>query len=376
VQRPPLDRWFERVFGDTEPGSFGTGWMSGVASVFLGAVGLAGVLVFAFPEWFSTERFRALYPVAILRGALQVVIGLAFLLGATSLLLRRRKVLGLTGLSLAIVASLLGGGNESTSAFRDRPIELGLDWFLLNILLLALVFVPIERLFPKRPAQGVFRVGWTTDGLHFLVSHVLVQALTFLILFPATTLARLWQPVGLQVALRGQPLLVQFLEIVLIADLTQYAVHRAFHRLPALWRFHAVHHSSRDLDWIAGSRLHFVDIVATRSLVFLPLFLLGFRESALNAYLGFVSFHAVFIHANLRFRFRALEPFVVTPRFHHWHHAAAEAARDRNFAVHLPWLDRLFRTAYMPGEAWPEAYGIAGDPVPEGYVSQLAYPFR
>jgi lathosterol oxidase len=222
----------------------------------------------------------------------------------------------------------------------------------------------------------VFRVGWTTDGVHFLVSHVMVQALTFMILFPATALARVWQPESLQRSLRGQPLVLQFLEIVLVADLVQYAVHRAFHRIPALWRFHAIHHSSRDLDWIAGSRLHLVDIVATRSLVFLPLFLLGFRESALNAYLAFVSFHAVFIHANLRFRFRALEPFLVTPRFHHWHHSAAEAARDRNFAVHLPWLDRLFGTAFLPGDAWPEAYGIAGDPVPEGYLGQMVHPFR
>jgi lathosterol oxidase len=153
-------------------------------------------------------------------------------------------------------------------------------------------------------------------------------------------------------------------------------VHRAFHRVPLLWRFHAIHHSSRDLDWIAGSRLHLVDVVATRSLVFLPLFLLGFQESALSVYLAFVSFHAVFIHANVRFRFGALESFLVVPRFHHWHHSAAAAARDCNFAVHLPWLDTLFGTAYMPEGAWPVEYGIAGDPVPEGYASPMAYPFR
>ena len=375
MERPPLDAWFERTFGDDQPGAFGSGWISGTASVFLGAVALLGVLVFAFPDWLSTERFRGLYPVPLLRSLLQVAIGLAFLLGAISLLLRRRKVLGATGLALALGAALLGGV-RAPQAVSDRPVELGLDWFLLNILLLALLFVPIERLFPRRPEQGVFRIGWTTDGVHFLVSHVMVQALTFLILFPATTLARFWQPEALRVALRGQPLLLQFLEVLLIADLTQYAVHRAFHRVPALWRFHAVHHSSRDLDWIAGSRLHLVDILATRSLVFLPLFLLGFKESALNAYLGFVSFHAVFIHANLRFRFTALEPFLVMPRFHHWHHASADEARDRNFAVHLPWLDRLFGTAYVPDDRWPDAYGIAGDPVPEGYLRQMAYPFR
>ena len=104
------------------------------------------------------------------------------------------------------------------------------------------------------------------------MSHVLVQVLTFLILLPATTVAGLWQPAGLArppfaVSRSGS----RFLEAVLVADLAQYAVHRAFHRVPLLWRFHAVHHSSRDLDWLAGSRLHLLDAVATRGLVLVPL---------------------------------------------------------------------------------------------------------
>jgi sterol desaturase/sphingolipid hydroxylase (fatty acid hydroxylase superfamily) len=130
------------------------------------------------------------------------------------------------------------------------------------------------------------------------------------------------------------------------------------------------------MDWLAGSRLHVVDAVVARGLVLVPLQLAGLAEPALYAYLVFVSFHAVFIHANVRFSFGALESLLVVPRFHHWHHAAAEEARDRNFAVHLPWLDRLFGTTHLPQGAWPDAYGIAGDPVPEGYLGQLAHPFR
>jgi lathosterol oxidase len=130
------------------------------------------------------------------------------------------------------------------------------------------------------------------------------------------------------------------------------------------------------MDWLAGSRLHVVDAVVTRGLVLVPLHLAGFAEPALYAYLVFVSFHAVFIHANVRFSFGALESLLVTPRFHHWHHAAAAEARDRNFAVHLPWLDGLFGTTHFPRGEWPDRYGIAGDPVPEGYLGQLAYPFR
>jgi len=110
--------------------------------------------------------------------------------------------------------------------------------------------------------------------------------------------------------------------------------------------------------------------------VLVPLLLFGFAQRALEAYLVFVSFHAVFIHANLRFGLRFVEPFLVTPRFHHWHHSAAAEARDRNFAVHLPWIDVAFGSRYLPECAWPEECGIEGRPVPPGWLGQTAYPFR
>jgi lathosterol oxidase len=131
------------------------------------------------------------------------------------------------------------------------------------------------------------------------------------------------------------------------------------------------------MDWLAGSRLHVVDVVLTRGLTFVPLFLLGFDTAPLYAYLVFVSVHAVFIHANVSWRFpRWVEAIIVTPRFHHWHHGAEPAAVDKNFAVHLPVIDRIFGTFHGPAGQWPSAYGIAGDPVPDGYLAQLTYPVR
>ena len=128
------------------------------------------------------------------------------------------------------------------------------------------------------------------------------------------------------------------------------------------------------MDWLAGSRLHILDVVVTRAVVVFPLFALGFDQRAVAAYLVFVSFQAVFIHANVRFDLGRVEPFIVTPRFHHWHHARERAALDKNFAVHLPWIDRLFGTAYEPAGRWPEGYGIDGDPVPPDLLPQTWWP--
>ncbi len=372
-----LDDSFRRLFGDAEPTHFGSGWLSGVLSVFLGVLGFGAVLCLHFPALLTSPQLRELYPMDMVRALIQLVIGLAFLLGLVSALLRRRKVLGLVGMCLAMTASLFGGARVPVSGpVRGAGAYLGLDWFLANILLLAVVFVPMERLFPRDPAQLVFRKGWTTDGVHFLVSHLLVQLSTWLTISPARALFSWAAFPEIQAALARQPLLIQFVEIVLVSDLAEYGVHRLFHRVPVLWRFHAIHHSSTVLDWLAGSRLHLVDIVVTRGATFVPLFVLGFSSTAVYAYLVFVSFHAVFIHANVGWKLGWLEALLVTPRIHHWHHAADAEAVDRNFAVHLPAIDRFFGTFHAPQEAWPRAYGVVGETVPEGYLAQLVAPFR
>jgi lathosterol oxidase len=163
---------------------------------------------------------------------------------------------------------------------------------------------------------------------------------------------------------------------VLAADLAQYWVHRAFHVVPWLWRFHRVHHSTATMDWLAGSRLHFVDVVATRAAVLATLLALGFAPAVLGAYLAFVGAQAVFVHANFGPRAAWLEPWLVTPRFHHWHHAAEAEAIDTNFAVHLPWLDRLFGTHHLPDAAWPPRYGLAEGAAPASWSAQVLWPFR
>jgi sterol desaturase/sphingolipid hydroxylase (fatty acid hydroxylase superfamily) len=172
------------------------------------------------------------------------------------------------------------------------------------------------------------------------------------------------------------PFIVQFVAIMFFTDLVQYWVHRAFHRVPWLWRFHAVHHSAKSMDWMAGARMHFLEIFALRSMTVIPMFVLGFTDAAMHAYIFLVYLYSTFVHANLGWRLRFFEKFLVTPRFHHWHHGIEAAAVDVNFAVHFPLLDRLFGTYHLPKDAWPTGYGIAGHPVPQGYLAQFKYPFR
>jgi sterol desaturase/sphingolipid hydroxylase (fatty acid hydroxylase superfamily) len=371
-----LDSLFKRAFGDDEPSDLGTGWVSGVVSVVCGVLALGGVLCFHFPALLTAPRLRAEYPIELLRHLLLAVIIAAFAFALASGLRRKRKVLALTGGALAALALLLGGASVPLPEQVEGTMAIGLEWFLLNLLVLALVFVPLERAFPRDPDQLVFRPGWTTDGVHFLVSHLLVQLFSFASLTPALAVREALIPQGLLSTVSALPLWVQLPAVVLLADLAQYAVHRSFHSVPALWRFHAVHHSSEQLDWIAGSRLHLFDALATRTLATLPVVALGFSPTAITAYLVFVSFHAVFIHTNVRFRLEWLEGLLVTPRIHHFHHADEKEAIDTNFAVHFPFIDRALGTQFLPRGRWPRAYGIADKSMPEGWLGQLVKPLR
>lgn len=370
----PFERRLGRLFGDDAPRDFGSGWISGVIGVFLGATAAGAVLILHFPDLLTTTDLRARYSVPLMRALIGLVIGAAFLASCLCLLLRRRKALGLTGLALTLLAVVAGGADVEIRGEFDGGVHFGLDWFLLNLLVFAIVFVPLERSFPLKQEQRVLRAGWSTDLAYFFVNHVGVQLLTFLSLWPATALASLPALAGIAGAVSSQPLWLQVIELMILADLVQYWVHRAFHRVPMLWRFHAIHHSIRELDWLAGSRLHLVDVVVTRALVVLPAFVLGFAEPALYTWLVIIAMHGVLNHVNLRFRLRPIEHLVVTPRFHYWHHAVRPI--DRNFAVHFPWIDRLFGTHHLPGGDWPQELGIAEHPVPAGFTQQLAWPFR
>jgi lathosterol oxidase len=352
---------------------FGSGWISGTLSALLGAMSFGAVVCLRFPQYLTSPHLRDLYPMGLVRALVHVCLVSAFVLGVVSVTLRRSKWLGSTGIVSTVLAGLLGGSEAASNAPVVASTYLGLDWFLLDLFMLGILFVPMERLF-ARLEQPVFRPGWTTDLTHFLVSHIAVQLLIFLTMAPAIVAFRFALDSPVQRAVTSQPGWLQFCEILVVADLTEYAVHRTFHSVGFLWRFHAVHHSSRTMDWLAGSRLHLLDIVVTRALAFMPLYAFGFSRAPIYAYLVFVGFHAVFLHANVRFRFGWLEELLGTPRFHHWHHSPQPEALDKNFAIHLPWIDRLFGTLYLPKDEWPASYGVDGNPVPEGYFRQLGYP--
>jgi sterol desaturase/sphingolipid hydroxylase (fatty acid hydroxylase superfamily) len=171
------------------------------------------------------------------------------------------------------------------------------------------------------------------------------------------------------------PLWLQAVIFLVGSDLMMYWIHRAFHR-PAMWKYHAVHHSSKELDWISAARFHPVNIMLGSVATDVVLLLAGISPNVF-VFLGlFTVAHSAFVHANLNWTLGPLQYVIAGPVFHRWHHTAADAGGEKNFASTFPILDLLFGTFYMPKQALPGAYGVADKGFPAGFGAQLLYPFK
>ena len=161
---------------------------------------------------------------------------------------------------------------------------------------------------------------------------------------------------------------------VALFDLAIYWAHRWSHEVPALWRFHTIHHSPRHLDWVSGFHVHPADgaIVAPP---FVLLLAAGFSPRLAGALAVVQLALGLFLHANVGWRWRPLHRVVITPEFHHWHHANERDAHHSNYSAFLPVWDLLFGTYHMPAHRRPCVYGI-DEPLPDGLLAQLAHPLR
>lgn len=356
----------------------GRGLFSGVLALGLAVASLLGVLAFHFPEYLTTPELRRRYDVELLRELIRAGLWTAGGLSVVSLLRTRMPSLPATAFALVAISVALGGHRVEVGDFPEGTPYIGLDWFVLDLLGSALLFVFLEKLLPLRPEQPVFRPQWQLDLQYFALTHLGVGALMLAVhglAQPVAAAASAWLgPWGAAVA--GLPMWAALPLAMLAADLVQYAVHRACHEVPWLWRFHAVHHSVEHMDWLAGSRLHLLEVVFTRGVVLGALLGLGFSRGVIDLYIVVAGLQAVFIHANVDVRLGPLRHVIVTPNFHHWHHGQDREAIDRHYAVHFAFIDRLLGTAVASDSAWPKRYGLRDESLPDGLWRQLLAPFR
>jgi sterol desaturase/sphingolipid hydroxylase (fatty acid hydroxylase superfamily) len=254
---------------------------------------------------------------------------------------------------------------------------------LVALLVLSAFFFVVERLVGRGRPQPVLRRGWLTDVVYLFVTVLVTKPLVRLMFILPLSLLLLAQVTTLDLLKLGeyrgygpvarQPLWLQAIEIYVLVDFVGYWSHRLFHT-GKWWPFHAVHHSSEDLDWLGALRVHPVNDLVNKLAQASPLLLLGFNPLVTLSTAPFFTLYAIFLHANVNWDFGPLRAVIATPVFHRWHHSRDREAWDKNFAGLLPLWDIIFGTYYMPRGRWPENFGIH-EPMPAGYLGQLWAPF-
>ena len=174
--------------------------------------------------------------------------------------------------------------------------------------------------------------------------------------------------------LASLPAWVQFLLILLVSDIIQYFLHRMFHRAP-WWKYHAIHHSATQVDWLTNVRFHPLNHVISFTLVGVLTVLMGFSPQVFAAMVPFNILYSAFVHANLNCSLGPLKYVIATPVFHRWHHTLPHEGGNKNFAPTFPFIDMAFGTFYMPKGKLPEVFGVT-DPMPQDFLGQMAYPFK
>lgn len=355
----------------------GKGLITGAIAFTLAFLCLLGVLAFHFPEYLTTPELRHKYSVDALRTLLAVSLVAAGSLALANIIFRRCRSLNCSALAQVLLAVAMGGASVPVGDFPANTPYIGLDWFILDLLGSTMIFVLIEKMFPLYKGQQLFRKEWQTDLVHFMVNHFAVGLVLLVVNLMVQRIFGWLVRNDFQSSIQGIPLVPQLLLCVLLADLMQYWTHRAYHEVPWLWKFHAVHHSAKTMDWLAGSRMHILELFVTRIAVLGPLFVFGFSKEVMDLYIIIVGFQAVFNHANVHLPWGPLRHVLVTPDFHHWHHASDDEAIDKNYAAHYAFLDRLFGTDIKnPSRQFPVKYGVVGTSMPDGFVPQQLAPFK
>jgi sterol desaturase/sphingolipid hydroxylase (fatty acid hydroxylase superfamily) len=254
---------------------------------------------------------------------------------------------------------------------------------LIGLAVLSLFFWVLER-FAGHARAPLFRRGWLTDAAWWVFTPLVVKAVSrVLLLLPFVILIGLgvasaeglrareyvgFGPVG------AQPVWLQFIEVHVLADLIAYWTHRKFHG-GRWWPFHAVHHSSEDLDWLSSVRVHPVNSLTVNLIGAMPLVLVGFNPFVTLSAAPVFTFYAILLHARVNWTYGPFGRVIASPAFHRWHHSKEPEAVDRNFAGLFSFWDVVFGTFYLPKDRVPQNFGIT-EPMPSGFVGQLWQPFR
>ena len=243
----------------------------------------------------------------------------------------------------------------------------------------------IERFYPADGQQPIFSRGLKNDALWFLIEGIQVVIVTLYVEF-LEEMYHAWFSWLTFSRIASLPSTVHFVWGVLLSDFLGWLHHWIRHKVPVFWKFHAVHHSQREMNVFTDQRYHIMEYFVARTITTFPMLMLGVGSPAILSFNIFHRCYTKFYHGNIRANLGPLRYVLVTPQSHRVHHSIESRHHDKNFGVLFSVWDRLFGTLYEPADEYPKV-GLPESEFPAELNSgkyapvrtllmQLIYPFR
>ena len=261
----------------------------------------------------------------------------------------------------------------------QRGWEAGTMLAIIALSTVGILFIA-ERISPYYPSWNQSRGDVGTDLIHAAISQILlpkvieigIRALivAVAVAFTTDTYTGFWP--------RDINLLLQLAMALLITEFGRYWWHRATHKIPLLWRFHAIHHSSERLYWLNAGRFHPVDTAIAVFISVGILMLLGAGPEVIFIMSIWIAVHGLYQHCNVNLRLGPLNYIFSMAELHRWHHSLSIEKANHNYGSNIILWDIVFGTFYWPkGQEPSEAVGISEPSgFPQGYIGQILAPFR
>jgi sterol desaturase/sphingolipid hydroxylase (fatty acid hydroxylase superfamily) len=240
----------------------------------------------------------------------------------------------------------------------------------------------LERFYPYTKGMRFFRDGWWLDFMWYSViqSYFLKILIFDYIIAPTKSYFHL-ENYGL---LSHWPIWALVLLFLFTHDFYIYWFHRLQHENKLFWRLHEAHHSVKEVDWLAGSRSHILEIIINQTIEFAPIILLLDNKTAaivvpIKALIDAV--WGMWIHSNIDAHTGRLQYIINGPEMHQWHHSNHQEVFFSNYSTKFAFWDWIFGTAFLPGLKpfkyqflKPEKFGLPYD-YPRDYFAQHAFSF-
>ena len=279
------------------------------------------------------------------------------------------------------ISALLG-----TINYTWKSILFQVSWYhnyFWGLIVISLLVWGLEIAFPWRKNQSVFRKDFWLDALYmffnFFVFAIVISGFYKLLELFFTDIGIKTTSLAI-VDTSDWPMWLQLLIFFIVLDFVQWFTHVLLHRYPALWKYHQIHHSVKEMGFAAHLRYHWMENIFYKPLKTLGVMVLGGFEPE-QAYI--VHFIAITIghlnHANVKITWGPLKYIFNNPVMHLYHHAYTlpTGSYGVNFGISLSIWDYIFKTNYIPEDSGTVEIGFPGDEhIPKGFMGQVTHGFK